>query len=420
MTQHIVFIDTNLPGIETMRLAKERGLRVSLIKSGYRHYTETEYVKHLFSTLDKVVTISASTVDDEVLHAMRYLATLAPIDTVICELECCVDVAARICARLNIPFTDASAVMAAREKARAREIIQKAGLRSPKFRLVATPREASAAAEAIGSPVVLKPQTGFDSLLTAVAPTPPAAERAAHKFLIGIEALPVQLKAQFRKGILVEEYLTGPLVSAEIGVRDGKYYRFMMSDHPRAREDECIELGASMPADLTPDQTRACFDYAEAAASALGFDLGILHVEMIVTEQGPVLVEMNSRLMGGVMPSVYHHLTGEMIQERLLDIHLGLPLRDDLPTYTGYVSARNIMPHCDASLAERIDLSWLRGYRDQLIEFDPHRFDPGRRVQRREILGWYHVRAKSFAEANTAADAILGGFERSMGIALIK
>lgn len=420
MSQHIVFIDTTWPGIETMHLAKQRGLRVSFIRSGYHHYVETDRVKRIFSTLDTIVTISDSTVEEEVLRVLQQIAALVPIDAVISELEACVDVAARVCAQLAIPFTRASAVAAARDKTRAREIIRSAGLSCPKFRQVATPQEARAAAEAIGAPVVIKPQTGFDSLLAAVAPTPLDAERAAQNLLFGIDFLPAQLQAQFRKGILVEEYLSGPLVSAEIGVRDGKFYRFMVSDHPRAREDECIEMGASMPANLTPDQIEACFQSAEAVARELGFDLGIFHAEMIATEQGPVLLEMNPRLMGGVMPSVYRHLTGETIQERLLDIHLGLPIRGDPPKYAGYVSARNIMPDRDAALADSFDLSWLKEYGEQLIEFDPHRLNPGISVRRREILGWYHVRAGSFAEANRVANNILGRFEQSIGVPLIQ
>lgn len=419
MCKHIVFIDTTWSGIETMHLAKLRGLRVSFIKSGHGRQFGTERAERIFSTLDTTVPISASTEDEELLRALQQIAALAPIDAVITQFEPCVDVAARICARLGIPFTRASAVAAARDKTRAREIIQGAGLRCPRFREVATPQEARVAAEAFATPVVIKPRTGYYSLLVAVAPTPPDAEHAAQKLLSGIDALPVHLQVQFRKGILVEEYLAGPLVSAEIGVRDGQFYRFMVSDHPRARADECIEMGASMPANLTPDQIEACFEYAEAVAQELGFDLGIFHAEMIVTAQGPALVEMNARLMGGVMPSVYCHLTGESIQERLLDIHLGLPIRDSPPKYAGYVSARNIMPDRDAALGKRIDLSWLKEYGGQLIAFDPHRFDPGIPVRRSEILGWYDVRAASSAEANTLADTILGRFERSIGIPLI-
>lgn len=92
------------------------------------------------------------------MHDVQQLAALAPIDAVICELEPCVDVAARVCGRLGIPFTSASAVTVARDKTRAREVILRAGLHCPRFRPVTTPQEARAAAEAIGTPVVVKPQ----------------------------------------------------------------------------------------------------------------------------------------------------------------------------------------------------------------------------------------------------------------------
>ncbi|WP_201842490.1 hypothetical protein [Microvirga zambiensis] len=97
-----------------------------------------------------------------------------------------------------------------------------------------------------------------------------------------------------------------------------------------------------------------------------------------------------------------------------------MPIREELPKYAGYVSARNIMPDHDAALADSVDLSWLREYGEQLIDYDPHRLNPGSPVRRREILGRYHVRPEPFAEANTVANAILGHFEKSMGIALIQ
>jgi biotin carboxylase len=245
------------------------------------------------------------------------------------------------------------------------------------------------------------------------------AAQAAEHLLQGIDQLPLQLQAQFRTGILVEEYLVGPLVSAEIGVRDGQFYRFMVSDHPRARQDECIEMGASMPADLSKAQIEACFAYAEAVSRALGFDLGIFHVEMIVTEQGPVLVEMNSRLMGGVLPAVYRNLTGESIQDRLIDIHLGVPIAAR-PTYAGYVSARTIMPDRDGVLPARINLDWVREFEPQLLEFDGHKLEPGAAVKRLQVIGSYHVRATSFAEANLAAEAALRRFEATVGVPLIQ
>ncbi|WP_404294763.1 hypothetical protein ACD578_26115 (plasmid) [Microvirga sp. RSM25] len=97
-----------------------------------------------------------------------------------------------------------------------------------------------------------------------------------------------------------------------------------------------------------------------------------------------------------------------------------MPIREELPKYAGDVSARNIMPNRDAALADSINLSWLREYGEHRIDCDPYCLNLGSPVRRREILGRYHVRPEPFAEANSVANAILGHFEKSMGIPLIQ
>ncbi|PVE20974.1 hypothetical protein DC522_29235 [Microvirga sp. KLBC 81] len=72
----------------------------------------------------------------------------------------------------------------------------------------------------------------------------------------------------------------------------------------------------------------------------------------------------------------------------------------------------------DAALADSIDLSWLWEYGEHLIDSDPYCLNLGSPARRREILGRYRVRPELFAEANTMANAILGRFKKSIGIAL--
>lgn len=420
MVMHLLIIDANEPGIDTIRLAKRRDLRVSFIRSDYRKYAESERNRSIVYDADAVMSIRDSTVEDEVYRAVNAIHSHFPINGAICLLEPCIDVAARVCRRLDIRFTNAVAVDNARDKAKARELLAAAGLRSARHRCVQTLSEVFAAATDIGGPVVVKPQTGYDSLLATVASDPDAAVTAATQLLRGIEDLPPQLQAQFSRGIMVEEYLQGPLVSAELGLRDGQYYRYMLSDHPRAREDECIEVGASMPADLSSTQIDTCFAYAEQVCRVLGFDFGILHVEMIVTSRGPVLVEANSRLMGGVMPALYRLLTGVEIQEFLLDLHLGLPLQDRPPRYAGFVAARNIMPKRDMSLPDVVDLSWHKAFGSDLAGFEAYRLVPRARVRRLDVLGCYLTRGTSFAAANALAERMVTQFEQRIGIPLIR
>ncbi|CAO3433015.1 ATP-grasp domain-containing protein [Azospirillum doebereinerae] len=419
MSKHVLIIDSNLPGFETIRRAKQRGYHVSFIRSKYRLYSETEAIRKVVYDTDTVVTIDDPTDIGELRHAIETVKRHRPIDGVITQLEICVDVVARICAEMGLSFTDARAVERARDKAKAREIIQQAGLRSARFQVVRTPSEAYEAAQSLGVPVIIKPQTGYDSLFACPAQTPEEAQAAAARLLDGIDRVPEQIRPQLRRGILVEELLQGPLVSAEIGVARGRFHRFMISGRTRAVENECIELGAIMPADLPEAERERCFDYAEDVARALGLDLGILHIELIVTKDGPALVEVNPRLMGGVMPGLYNNLTGDNIFDRLLDIHLGLDIPTSARSVGGFISSRKIMVQADGRLADRIALDWVKDV-PNLIHFDPYILRPNEAVKRLDILARYQIRGEDLRDADTTAAGLLDRFEAELGVALVR
>lgn len=425
MAPHLLIIDANLPGIDTIAVAKRRGLQVSFIRSGYRKYPQTQSVRNIVYMADALLTIADSSNETSLHRAVAALHGFNPIDAAVCLLEPSLDTAARVCARLDIPFTDTTAVAAARDKFETRARLRAAGLRMPRCYRVNNAEEARAAAAAIGGPVVVKPQTGYDSLLASIAGDPDQAACAAGQLQKEIRRLPPQLWQQLRRGILIEEYVSGPLISAEIGIRDGHVYRFMLSDHARAHLDECVEIGASMPADLDARQSEAAYTYAEEVLRILGLDLGIFHIEMIVSSEGPVLVEANARLMGGIMPAIYRNLTGEDIQDRLLDLHLGEPLADR-PDFCGCVAGRTIMPADDGQLPADCDLSWLQAI-DRLLPEDVELVDctvyqlaPDTVVRSLDLLASFQLRAASCNKAVQAADDLLMEFETRLRIPLMR
>jgi biotin carboxylase len=418
MPKHVLFADANVPTFDTINVALTRGYRVSLVRSNYRMYTETPFVKDTIARVHDITDIDDPTKLPEMFHAIQAIAKRTPIDAVITQLEPCVDVVADVCDALALPFTDARAVRNARNKAKAREIVAAAGLNSAKYAVVKTPDEAAMAAAGIG-PVIVKPQTSYDSLLAYPARTPSEARKAAADLLAGLGSIAPQLREQASRGILVEEWLHGDLVSAEIGARDGKFYRFMLSGRPRSKENECIEMGASMPADVSEEVREECFSYAERVARALGLDLGIFHIEMIVTARGPVLVESNPRLMGGVMPGMYKHATNDDICGHLLDLHLGFPLSVPRQTNSAFITSRKLMPRISGEVARSFDLSWVENG-PSWVSFSPYKLHPGASVNRLDILARYEVRGGSMTEADEIADDFLSKFEAEIGVPLIR
>jgi biotin carboxylase len=342
------------------------------------------------------------------------------VHAVIAQLEFSVEATAIACERLGLRFTSAQGVRNARNKARARSLIQAAGLASTRFAVAHDVNGVANAAQRFGYPVIVKLLSGADSIMAYRADNAGEARAAAAEIVSRVRDISPQVREQFGRGILVEEYVTGELVSAEIGFLDGASYRFMVTGRALSDANECVEMGAVLPANIPDSQAGACFDYAESVCRTLGLDLGIFHIEMMLTDQGPVLIEANPRLMGGLMTTLYEILTGHNISDDLISIHLGRPITGDLPSPAGFVTARKVMPLADGRLPGQLDLSWLDDPGGELAQLFNYRLLPGADVRRLQVLARAAVSAPTWGQAMARADALVDRFEMTLGLRLAK
>ena len=133
-----------------------------------------------------------------------------------------------------------------------------------------------------------------------------------------------QVKEQFSRGILVEQRLAGQMVSVEIGIRGDETHVLMVSGRQNGEIDECLPMGIFMPWYLPQSEYAQCVDYAERVCQMLGLTFGLYHIEIMLTASGPILVEANARLMGGIMTRVYRVVTGGYaIEDASLRLHAG-------------------------------------------------------------------------------------------------
>ncbi|MGD3111814.1 ATP-grasp domain-containing protein [Streptomyces sp. YGL11-2] len=190
-----------------------------------------------------------------------------------------------VCRKLGLRGTATDGVLTARRKDECRAALEQAGLASARY--------APAETEETGYPVILKPPSGADRLLSYVVGRATEAAACCQGMLTGLDAVPSQWHEQFRRGILVEEYLVGTLVSVELGSREGEFFPFAVSGRFRWAEDEVGELGSYIPAHLPEEQAAICVAYAVDVCRAIDLDLGVFHLEIMVTDRGPVLVEGN-------------------------------------------------------------------------------------------------------------------------------
>lgn len=197
--------------------------------------------------------------------------------------------AAVVASELGLPAPDAAAVARCRQKGRQRAALASAGVPGPAFRVATGGAAAVSAAEQICWPVVVKPIAGSGSV---------GVRRCG-----GPDEVQGWVRNLHRRGddrVLVEGYLDGPEFSVEIF--DGAVVGVVAKHLGPA--PYFVEIGHDFPAPLD-ERDRAVLERAAVrAVRALGLGWGAAHVELRMTTDGPMIVEVNPRLAGGMIPTL--------------------------------------------------------------------------------------------------------------------
>jgi biotin carboxylase len=98
--------------------------------------------------------------------------------------------------------------------------------------------------------------------------------------------------------VIVEEYMQGPEVSVEIITVDGEPNVLQVTDKLTTGAPHFVEMGHSQPSRLGDENLAKIRDLAKRAVKAVGIKNGPAHVEIILTQNGPKMVELGAR-MGG-------------------------------------------------------------------------------------------------------------------------
>ncbi len=98
--------------------------------------------------------------------------------------------------------------------------------------------------------------------------------------------------------VIVEEYLQGPEFSIEVMVVNGEPHVLQITDKLTTGAPHFVEMGHSQPTRQNEDNSEKIRDLACRAVKAVGINVGSAHVEMILTNYGPKMVELGAR-MGG-------------------------------------------------------------------------------------------------------------------------
>lgn len=99
-------------------------------------------------------------------------------------------------------------------------------------------------------------------------------------------------------GVIIEEYLQGDEVSVEIMAIDGDIHVLQVTDKLTTGAPHFVEMGHSQPSSLGEENIKVIRDLAVRAVKIVGIENGPAHVEIMLTENGPKMIELGAR-MGG-------------------------------------------------------------------------------------------------------------------------
>ena len=225
-----------------------------------------------------------------------------PVDAILPVGDTPLLTAAQASRRLGMVHNSPDAVLASRNKHLMRLRLQAAGARVPPFKCFPMQADPHLVKHEVPFPCVVKPLALSASQGVMRANTPEEFVAAFRRLRALLERPDIRRQGdEDDEGILVEQFIPGVEVALEGLVTGGRLQTLALFDKPDPLNGPYFEetiyvtpsrLGSELQARIT--------DCAEQAALALGLCHGPVHAEFRVNDQGPWLLELAARPIGGL------------------------------------------------------------------------------------------------------------------------
>jgi len=199
--------------------------------------------------------------------------------------------AARLRALLGLRGSTPDTERALVDKALCREVLAVSGLTGVRFR-TARVGQLHAEVTRFGMPAVVKPRALAGSNGVRLVTEPADVDELVGEYDLATAA-------EFgRDEVLIESVIAGVEISAEALVVDGKVALLALTDKVNTGAPYFAECGHIMPSRHVGLESRV-IEYLQRIVNALGVVTAPLHAELMITEEGLELVEVNARFGGG-------------------------------------------------------------------------------------------------------------------------
>ena len=256
---------------------------------------------------------------------VRKFAAEYPIDAIIPVDEDTAVVAASIADAIRVKNNSVDATLTAKNKHRMRDVLDRNGVRVPRFwrfSLDDDPREVAAQ---ITYPCVVKPL--FLSTSRGVMRADNEEEFAGVvRRLDGIVSDPKLARrgGSLAREALIEEFVPGFEVAVEGLVTDGEFRMLAIFDKPDPLDGPFFEETIYVtPSRLSTEVQQQIIESTAAAIRAMGLTKGPVHAELRVNERGAWVIEVAARAIGGLCSRALRFDNDMSLEELIIRHALG-------------------------------------------------------------------------------------------------
>ncbi|MCT4688867.1 ATP-grasp domain-containing protein [Vallitalea sp.] len=238
-----------------------------------------------------------------------------------------VPMAAKIKEHLGLPYgLSYEAAMKCRNKKATRKTLKGLGKDSVKHAIIRTLEEAKAFVNVNGLPVVIKPSNDAGSKLVACCSTMSEVEEAVSNIRnVKTNLVDIMLDPEF----LIEEFLDGPEFSVETITYQGEPRVIAITSKKILSQIAPIEVGHTVPASLDLVEEESIKSIVIKAHKLLGISDTVTHTEIILTKNGPRIVEVNARPGGDNISLLVEAVTGVNLYASNILLALGKDIITD-------------------------------------------------------------------------------------------
>lgn len=298
----LLIIGASILQLPAIKKAKELGLYVGVVDYN-PNAIGVPYADEFFNV---------STIDEEGVYqaakafgadGIMTLATDMPMRSV-----------AYACSKLGLTGISYDTAVKATDKGEMIRAFEAGGVEHPWYYILSSTDDVAQLSDRITYPCITKPTDNSGSRGVMLVQNREELE----------EALAYSKENGRTGSVIVEEYMTGPEVSVEVMVLDGVPHILQVTDKLTTGAPHFVEMGHSQPSRLPEQDLEKIRNLASRAVKSVGITNGPAHVEIILTKDGPKMVELGARMGGDCITTHLVPLsTGVDMIRATIEISLG-------------------------------------------------------------------------------------------------